>query len=174
MRYTHGDSAFPAPEPVTFAMYFRPQGATLSGPLYNGRQRNQFADGECVFVTVNATTAAGGKRHADWERYAEWEYQHSDVVTPLGGRAVRTRWPRILGAGACTPPVSSTAQTGSLLRNGGVGFNPMKRSVFPMCLRARRWLGQVGARACNYWIAPSDLDFGEDIIGVPVSVLNSP
>jgi len=34
--------------------------------------------------TVKATTAVGGKRNADVERYAEWEYQHYGRCNPRG------------------------------------------------------------------------------------------
>jgi hypothetical protein len=92
------------------------------------------------------------------------------VVTywgPSGANNVQRIWP----PGAVYPAALAPQADGSLIRLGGA-VNQDGSFGIRNVPAGYVWL-QVGP-SVYYWIATSDFDFGEDIIGAPVTALNGP
>jgi hypothetical protein len=119
---------------------------------------------------VTATTAAGGSATQAWNVTPNGDINITDVVTywgPSGSNNV----PRIWLPGAVYPAALVPQADGSLMRLGGA-VNADGTFSIPNVPAGYVWL-QVGPSA-YYWIATSDFDFGEDIIGGPITPLNPP
>src|SRR5258708_7854629 len=120
--------------------------------------------------TSTPATAAGGSATQTWNVTLNGNINIADIVTRWGPSGA-TNVPRIWPPGAVYPAALVPQPDGSVLRMGGA-VNPDGTFGIPSVPAGYVWL-QVGPGA-YYWIAASDFDFGEDIIGVPVAVLNSP
>jgi hypothetical protein len=144
-------------------------GATLSGNTVTWTPTHQESRVGNAF-TVKATTALGGSATQTWNVTPNGNINITDVISywgPSGANNVHRIWP----PGALYPAALVPQADGSLMRLGGA-VNPDGSFCIPNVPAGYVWL-QVGPSA-YFWIATSDFDFGEDIVGMPVAVLNPP
>ena len=154
---------------ITFALSSGPMGATLAGNMVTWTPTHQESRVANAF-TVTATTAAGGSATQTWSVTPNGNINIADVISywgPSGANNV----PRIWLPGALYPAALVPQPDGSLTRLGGA-MNPDGSFGIPNVPAGYVWL-QVGP-SVYFWIATSDFDFGEDIIGAPIVGLNPP
>lgn len=148
---------------ITYELSSGPVGATLSGNTVTWTPTHQQSRVPNAF-TVTATTAAGGSATQTWNVTPNGIINITDVVTywgPSGANNVPRIWP----VGAVYPAALVPQSDGSLTRLQGA-VNPDGSFGIPNVPAGYVWL-QVGP-AAYFWIATSDFDFGEDLIGAPV------
>ena len=154
---------------VTFALSSAPMGATLAGNTVTWTPTHQESRVANAFA-MTAMTAAGGSATQTWSVTPNGNINITDVVSywgPSGANNV----PRIWLPGASYPAALVPQPDGSLTRLLGA-VNPDGSFGIPNVPAGYVWL-QVGPSA-YFWIATSDFDFGEDIIGAPEIALNPP
>ncbi|HET7107852.1 MAG TPA: fibronectin type III domain-containing protein [Candidatus Acidoferrum sp.] len=149
---------------ITYALSSGPAGATLAGSTVTWTPTHAESRVGNAF-TVRATTATGGSATQTWNVTPNGNINITDVVTHWGS-AGPNNVPRVWPAGALYPAALVPQADGSLLRMGGA-VSPDGTFGIPNVPGGYVWL-QVGPFT-YYWIATSDFDFGEDLIGMPVS-----
>ncbi len=154
---------------ITYVLSSGPVGATLAGNTVTWTPTHAESRVANAF-TVKATTAAGGSATQTWNVTPNGNINITDVVTywgPSGANNVPRIWP----LGAVYPAALVPQSDGSLTRLQGA-VNPDGSFGIPNVPAGYVWL-QVGP-AAYFWIATSDFDFGEDLIGGSVATLNPP
>jgi len=147
---------------ITYALSSGPMGATLSGNTVTWTPTHQESRVANAF-TVKATTAAGGNATQTWTVTPNGNINITDVVSywgPSGANNV----PRIWLPGAAYPAALVPQTDGTLTRLGG-SINTDGSFSIPNVPAGYVWL-QVGPTA-YFWIATSDFDYGEDVVGLP-------
>jgi hypothetical protein len=154
---------------ITYALSGGPIGATLSGNTITWTPTHAESRVANAF-TAKATTAAGGSAAQTWSVTPNGNINITDVISywgPSGANNV----PRIWLPGGLYPAALVPQPDGSLARLGGA-VNPDGSFGIPNVPAGYVWL-QVEP-SVYFWIATSDFDFGEDIIGAPATPLNPP
>ena len=154
---------------ITFALSSGPVGATLAGSTITWTPTHAESRVPNAF-TVTATTASGGSATQTWRVTPNGNIYITDVVTywgASGSNSANRIWP----PDGLYPAALVPQSDGSLTRLNGAA-NPGGGFSIPNVPAGYVWL-QV-APGEYFWIATSDFDFGEDIVGMPLAGVNSP
>jgi len=154
---------------ITFALSSGPVGATLAGSTIAWTPTHQESRVANAF-TVTATTASGESATQTWSVTPNGNINITDVVTywgASGSSSANRIWP----PGALYPAALVPQSDGSLTRLGGAMSADGSFSI-PNVPAGYVWL-QLGPSG-YFWIATSDFDFGEDVVGTPLTGLRSP
>ena len=154
---------------ITFALSSGPMGATIAGNTVTWTPTHQESRVANAF-TVTATTGARGSATQTWNVTPNGNINITDVIS-YWGPAGANNVPRIWPPDALYPAALVSQADGSLTRLNG-GANPDGSFSIPNVPAGYVWL-QVGPTQF-YWIATSDFDFGRDLIGTPLGVINPP
>ena len=151
---------------ITYELSSGPAGATLSGNTVTWTPTHGESRAANAF-TVKATTASGGSATQTWNVTPNGKINITDIVTHWGASGP-TNSQRIWPPGALYPAALVPQSDASLVRLEGA-VNPDGSFGIPNVPGGYVWL-QVGPNTF-YWIATSDFDFGEDLIGMPATAV---